>query len=363
MNAHTENSVFNRWMPYGRLTAFRGDEKGAALAGAWLLGISGNERCARFAEERGMPIVKAETESLNVAGGFLVPNPLMRVIIAQRELRGAFRACAGIAPMTSDTGTMPRRTGGLTAVFAAEAATLSESQNSWDNVALTAKKLALLARSSSELDEDALIDWGEWFAVEMSYAFASKEDDCGFNGDGSGTYGGIRGITQILIDGNHNAGKVSAASGHDTFAEIDNADLANLIGKLPAFALPGARWFCSQMGFATVLCRLAGTAGGIIMQNVGGRLVPTFLGFPVQITQVLPQVTTSLTNQVMLLFGDLSMAAMLGERRGVVVHRSTGRYLDQDQIAWRGTERVDIVCHDLGDNTTAGPIVGLVGTA
>lgn len=357
----TEAAVFNRWMRYGRLDAFRGDEKSAVLAGAWLLGINGDERSAKFAEEHGMPIVKAQSEGTNVAGGFLVPNALSRFVIAHREARGAFRACAQIAPMTSDAGTMPRRVGGLTAVFAADAAALTESQNSWDNVGLTAKKLAALARSSSELDEDAMIDWGEWFVTERAYAFASKEDDCGFNGDGTGTYGGIRGITQLLIDGNHKAGKVLAASGHDTFAEIDNSDLANLIGKLPAFALPGAKWFCSQMGFATVFCRLASAAGGIVMQNVNGRLMPTFMGFPVQVTQVLPQVTTSLAGQAMLLFGDLSMAATLGERRGIVVARSAGRYLDQDQIAWRGTERVDIVCHDLGDNTTAGPIVGLVG--
>jgi HK97 family phage major capsid protein len=353
-------SVLHRPMRYGRLTAFA-DEKSAALAGAWFLGINGNERAARFAEQGGLPIVKAASEGVNSVGGYLVPSELMRVIIALREVRGAYRARARIAPMASDTSATPRRTGGLTAYFSAENAAMTESQSAWDNVGLTAKKLSTLTRSSSELDEDAAIDWGEWFATEIAYAFASKEDDCGFNGDGTSTYGGTRGITQILLDGSHNAGKVVATAGHDLFTEIDLTDLTNLIGKLPAYALPGAAWFGSQMAFATVFCRLAATSGGIIMQNIGGRLVPTFMGFPVQLTQALPQVTTTLLNQVMLCFGDLSLAATLGERRGVTVARSEGRYLDQDQIAWRGTERVDIVNHDLGDNTTAGPIVGLMG--
>jgi hypothetical protein len=53
----------------------------------------------------------------------------------------------------------------------------------------------------------------------------SKEDDCGFNGDGTSTYGGIRGVTQLLIDNSHNAGKVAATTGHPTFAEIDATDI------------------------------------------------------------------------------------------------------------------------------------------
>jgi HK97 family phage major capsid protein len=62
----------------------------------------------------------------------------------------------------------------------------------------------------------------------------------------------------------------------------------------------------------------------------------------------------------MMLLGDLSQASTLAERRGITIAQ-TERYADQDQLAWRGTERVEIVKHDLGDNTTAGPVVGLVG--
>lgn len=63
-----------------------------------------------------------------------------------------------------------------------------------------------------------------------------------------------------MLDGTHNDGKVVAATGHDTLGKIDLVDLTNLIGKLPADALPTAKWFGSQMTFATVFCRLASTA-------------------------------------------------------------------------------------------------------
>src|SRR6266404_3081351 len=131
-----------RLMRYGRLTAFK-DEKSAAIAGAWFAGLNGNEKAARFAAENGAPVMKAAGESINSAGGALVPDVLMKTIIALREERGAFRRNAQIVPMASDNATTPRRTGGLTAYFPqSENTTITESQNVWDNVGLTVSKLA-----------------------------------------------------------------------------------------------------------------------------------------------------------------------------------------------------------------------------
>jgi hypothetical protein len=47
--------------------------------------------------------------------------------------------------MGRDTLNWPRRTGGVTAYFVAETRAPTESQAAWDNVNLTAKKLAALA--------------------------------------------------------------------------------------------------------------------------------------------------------------------------------------------------------------------------
>jgi HK97 family phage major capsid protein len=166
----------------------------------------------------------------------------------------------------------------------------------------------------------------------------------------------------LLRDGSHNAGKVTAASGHDLLSEIDATDLATLVGAAPSYVFQGgACWYVSPLGFALVLCRLASGNGGIIMMEIDGRVVPTFWGFEIRIASVLPNVATTLNGSIMMLFGDISLAATIGETRGIEIKTSTQRYLDQDQLLIRGRERIDIVNHDLGDNTTAGPIVGLVG--
>lgn len=321
-----------------------------------------DEVSLRWCNQHRVPVVKAQGEDVGTSGGYVVPVSLADGIIILREDRGSFRRAASYAPMSSGSTNWPKRTGaGFTAYFPGENGQVTESPMSFGNVALMAKKIAALGKVSTELFEDSIISIAEFIASEMAYAFAGKEDSCGWYGDGSSIYGGMNGIIPQLIDGSHAASVASAASGHDTFAELDVVDLANLMSKIMATALPGARWFGSQFAFATVFCRLAASAGGIVMMPVNGRMTPHFMGFPVEIAQVFPQVATSLTGQTMLAFGDLSLAATLGERRGFTMKISTQRYMDNDQIGLLGTERVDIVSHSLGDATTAGPIAALLG--
>ena len=339
------------------------DTKCAFRAGRWFQAQIGSHEARKWCNENGLIATRSISENSNSAGGALVPGEIADQIIALRDTRGAFRQSASVLPMGRDTKTAPRRTGGLTAVFSAENGSLTESSLTWDSVGLVAKKLSVFAKVSAELSEDSAADVGAYFLAETAYAFAAKEDDCGFNGDGTSTYGGTRGVTKLIVDGSHNASKVTAATSHNTFLTLDNSDLAALMAALPANALPGSKWFVSQFGYATTFCRLAATAGGIVTMTINGVTVPTFLGRPVEVTQVLPQVSSSLAGSVMLAFGDMSMAATLGDRRELKLNFSTERFADTDQVGVFGSERVDILVHDLGDNTTAGPVVGLVGGA
>lgn len=315
------------------------------------------------ANAKGDPIIvsaKAQAEGVNSAGGVLVPEEMMNSIIVLRETYGIFRRECRVVPMARDTLNWPRRTGGLTAYFVGENQGLTESQVAFDNVNLTAKKLATLTKLSTEIAEDAVVNIADFVVNEISYAFASKEDDCGFNGDGTSTYGGMRGLTYLAVDGNHNAGKYTAASGHNTFALLDATDITGLMGLLPQYALPNAKFYISQLGFATTFERLIAAAGGNRIDTLDGSIVYRYLGFPIVISQKLPLIGTTLTTKAMMFFGDLTLAAAMGERRGVTIRRLDERFADNDQIGIMGTERFDINVHDMGNNTTAGPIVSLV---
>jgi HK97 family phage major capsid protein len=182
------------------------------------------------------------------------------------------------------------------------------------------------------------------------------EDACGFNGDGSSTWAGMRGICPTLIDGAHAAGAVTAGSGHSTFSTLDAADLASLMGALPDKFWPACKFYCSGYAAAQTFARLGATTGRTRL----GRPLMSLAGMPIVITPESPS-ARSQTGKVMTLFGDLSGAAAIGSRSDLILATSTDRYFDSDQVAYRVTERVGLACHNLGDSGAAGASVGLAG--
>jgi HK97 family phage major capsid protein len=330
----------------------------AYTAGMWFKAtIFDNVEAKDWCKSRGISIQKAQGEGVDSAGGFLVPEELMHNIIVLRETYGVFRQECQVVPMGSDTLNWPRRTGGLTAFFTGENTAVIESQAAWDNVNLTAKKLGVLTRMSNEIADDAVVSIADWLVGEIAYAFALKEDDTGFNGDGTSTYGGMRGVTTLAVDSSHTACKLTATSA--TLTSLVLKDFTGLMGTLPQYALPGAKWYMSQQMFYQAVATLTAGSGGNRLDILGEGIEKRLLGFPVVIAQKLP-VAAPGSGKVQFLFGDLNKAAMMGERRGVTVKRSDHRYFENDQIGLLGTERFDVNVHDLGDNTTAGPLVALV---
>lgn len=350
----------------GQLRAFTGDnaKRDAYESGQFILAtVFGNPAAQEWCVHQGMDARDLAT-NVNAKGGYLVPDQFERAVINLRLDYGVFRREARVLPMSSDHVVIPRRTGGLTVYFPGEGGDATAQDMAWDQVGLTAKKAATLTYLSTEVAEDAVIDLADTLAEEAAYAFAEKEDRCGFLGDGTATYAGIVGTNVKIIDGTHEAGSVEIAAAHDLFTEIDIADAMATMGALPDYARANAKWYCSNVFKATVLDRLKVAAGGATPAQMaaGDGVNYTFLGFPVVISNCFPaSATTDYTDLVMALFGDLRQAAMLGDRRGVTLKVDSSLRLVQDQLAVMATERFDINIHSLGDNTNCGPIVAMVG--
>lgn len=333
-------------------------------SGKWLLAtVFGRKDARDWCDRKGVAIVKAASEGINSAGGFLVPFALENAILDLRDSYGAFRRRARVWPMSSDSSLFPRHVSNAAAYFVAEGAAATAAYTAGsavvDGVMLVAKKLGALVTLSEELDEDSAIDLVDYVANELAWAFAAKEDDCAFNGDGTSTYGGIRGVTQIVLDGNHSQAKVVAATGHNTFATLDGVDLSALMGAVRGSALERAAWYVSATGIGQTLLNDS-TGGFLDTGTVDGVMTRFFNGFPIIPTQKLPLVSTTLTGKAMMVFGDMYNGAVLGQRRGITIARSDHRYLDTDQIAILGTERFDAIVHDVGDNTNFGSLAVLV---
>lgn len=361
-------SKIARVMPrHGVLRNFKGEgaEQRAYRFGHFLLAsVLGFEKSRQFCEGNGIKLVRAMGETVNEKGGFLVPEEFGNDLIDLREQYGVFRRNAKVVPMASDTRSDPRRTGGLTAYFVGEAEAITASDLGWDRVELVAKKLGVLARYSSEVNEDSAIAFGDTLAGEIAYAFAEKEDQCGFNGTGSSTFGGIVGVREKLknVDGTiANIAGLQVGSGN-AYSELVLADLEGVVARLPQHAdTDMAAWYVHRSFYWNVMVKLLLASGGVTAAEVEDSRRQRFMGYRVEFSQALPK--TEASSQVCVLFGDLAQAASFGSRRDTTIALSEHSRFANDQIEIRGTERFDINVHDVGNTTDAGPIVGLITAA
>lgn len=354
------------------LRAFQNHED-AYTSGMWFLAkFTEHEGAKRFCKEKGVfaaireqANLRAMSEGANANGGALVPAPLESVIIKLRDSYGVFRRNAFIWPMSSDSATVPRRTGGVTIALTGEGSVpATQTGPTFDQVQLFARKAAGWVPFSTELNEDSVISIAELLADEFAWAFAKFEDEWGFIGDGTATYGGRRGvIPTVTALGNTYKAFVEGTSGIDSFAEITAAELSRLMGRIAGYAIPGAKFYCSSTAYATVFERLAVSAGGNTMQTINGMWTPTYLGKPIEVTETMfaDDGATAGNDQAMLLYGDLSQCGTMGERRGITMKTSTEVKFLEDQIAIKGDERIDINIHDVGSTTVKGPVAVLYG--
>jgi HK97 family phage major capsid protein len=353
----------------GRLKHFTGQnaEEDAYKTGMWFRAIAFRDtRAIRFCKENGLAFETnwpehrtAQAEGTDNIGGFLTPTILERMVITLREQYGVFRREAKIVQMGSDVVQIPRRLTGLTVYFPGENTAITESNKTWDQVTLTAKKAAVLTKWSTELDEDAIISMGDDLAGEIAYAFSLKEDQCGFLGDGTATYGTITGITVAINDGTHTASVVTATAAHTGFQTLTLDDFNAVTSKLPLYARANAKWYVSTVGYGLSMERLQYAAGGNTVSTIGGGSGPAFMGYPIVFVQVMNAISGPDISKIKVLFGDLTLSSAMGTRRGVMIKTSAERYLELDQLAIVGTERFDIQNHSLGDNTTPGPVIAL----
>ena len=228
----------------------------AYRCGRWIRGVVfKNQDDIRWCRDHGVE-ARALNEGSNSAGGALVPEEFAARVIRLVETYGTFPGAAENVSMSRDTLVIPKRLTGTSAYFIGEGSSISESEPTYGNVSLTARKLAVACRMSSEVVEDAVVSLADACAQEFSTSLSYTVDTCGWIGDGTSAYGGIRGIATKINDGNYTASVVTAASGNTGFETLDLEDFLGVMGKLPIYARQGAAWYVSPSGYAASIARL-----------------------------------------------------------------------------------------------------------
>ena len=333
----------------------------------WLsANLLGDEKAIRRCGERGIEFNPraAQSTSTNAAGGALVPQQFADTVIRLVEDYGVVRQAAQVFPMTSDSAVVPVRESGLTASYTAEGAAIDESDASWSNVTLSPKKLATLVKFSTELSEDALGVVSDMLALECGTAFALTEDTSCLIGDGTSPYGGMTGILTKCLDGTHDMSIVEATSTHDTLGEVTVGDIVKLMAAVPTYAKSNAAFYASPTALSLVFDAIKASAGGTDLNQLQNAVMPRFLGYPIFVSPLMPDdASANYNNAVMIAFGDMRAAALLGVRRDLRIMLSEHAFFANDQIGLRATMRHDFVAHSLGDSSsTKSPFCVLIGT-
>jgi HK97 family phage major capsid protein len=324
-------------------------------AGQWIRAkFLGNESARLHCLDRGL-IKSAMGGNDDLRGGVLVPEPLENTIIALREMYGVFRSNCQVIAMGGDSMLVPRMASDLTSYYVSENSEITKSDMTLNQCTLTSKKLATLTVVSSELNEDSIISIAEILAESVAQSFAVQEDTAGFLGDSTPAYGNIAGLDTALL-----AGSVYTATSRQTFSALTLNDFENTVGKAKLWGGSRPSWFISNAGYCASMLRLQNVAGGNNRQDLGAGVEPTFMGYPVVVSQVLPSALTGTTGTTAMFFGDLRKSVLFGSRRGVTLSTDPSRYFELDAIGVRATERYDIVVHDVGTASTSGGLIKVV---
>lgn len=323
--------------------------------------LTGDKKAAKWLSENYE--YKAQNETTNTAGGYLVPDELQNSLVFLREAYGVARRECNVVPMMSDTYWQPINSASTTGYWVGESTAITQSQVTLDRAEILAKKLAILTYVSSELVEDAIVDAGAMLAQDMAWRLSFIEDQAVFLGDGTPTYGSITGIGSAVNGVASNAGSVSAASGSAAnWTAVTLANLRTVISKLPTYADDAnAKWYMHKQFYHQVVCnRLDALSGNAILDisnaNSGN---PTLFGYPIVFVQHLPSTAAGTTGTPLCYFGNLKKGTLFGDRREVKIAVSSDYAFNTDELVYKAVERFGFTAFDKGTSSIAGSMVVL----
>jgi len=326
--------------------------------GQWGRSIMGNRKAAEWVKNN----LKAQNEGTTTAGGFTVPDPLSSELIYLREQFGVARQNCRIYPMSSDVFNVPNATASTTVYYPGENTAITDSQLTFAQVNLVAKKPSVLTQVSKELAEDSIIDFGATLARDMAYVLAKEEDRVVFNNAVDST-SGLDGILYAIYSSNATKANIASLQVFTTGQTITYsptlANLKGMVAKLPTYAA-NAKWFMHKEIWYNAIAPLLDALGGNSIMDIQNAYGPTpmLYGYPVVFVQNMQKTLAASTPYILL--GDLSMGTAFGDRRTVTIEVSDQRYFVEDALAFKATERFAFKAFDIGnvDATAANRVPG-----
>ncbi len=304
---------------YAKSRHFANNED-AYESGMFLAAIGGSKKAQEF---------MAAQSLTNSEGGFSVPQPLSDQLINLVEEYGHARQSCRRVVMGATTWQVPKITGHSVVYYPAEAAAITESDLTFSQITLTAKKMAGLVKMSSEIAEDSIISMLDTVVDDLAWGFSKAEDDNLFTG-GSIYAGGIEGDANVA---DANVASVGALALTDLTAMVVASGQER--GLNPKFYMNPTLWNGQVRD-------LLNAAGGNASADVAAGVQRSLFGYEVVLCNAVPGASSSTSGDLLAVFGDLGVSHYFGDRRQLSFKVLDQLFAVNDQIGVVCTSRIDI---------------------
>ena len=271
-------------------------------------------------EERLMTTSTADTPS----AGHLLPKPFLADILVNIEQFGLARQLFRGIPMTSKTLDLKNISGKVAAAWATEGSNISADDLAFAEGQLEAGKLAGITSWTTELDEDQAIQLLPVTAELFGESFSEHEDQAAFLGNGTASFGGYTGITQLSNVQTH-----TFEAGNTTGDALTEDDLRATKNLLSAARQRGAVWIMHRT-VKDHIEQFESTGGDrIFHENLATGGPGTLLGYPVRTSEVMPTLSGVGAGEPFIIFGN-PLRSFMGMRRGLTADISREAVLQDE---------------------------------
>jgi HK97 family phage major capsid protein len=307
------------------------------LAGAFrfgkLQGISETLRCGLDARVN----LILGVEERAALGGSDAPLPVeyQSEIVRLVESYGAIRRWGTVYPLAAYNTWLPRLKTSPAFEFIDLSATVPEKSPQIEFVKFAPEKAGGLVRIPAEIEEDSVVNLGNFLAEWIARQMSLFEDDLAFNADGTSGYALFTGVLKHALDESR---AVTLAAGVSAPPEITLEDVRAMRRHVASAALVNGAYYFNPT-YEALFCSFNDDTdqGEVFVRGANGD---TLDDYPVRWVSALPVYDTADDAEKLVGgFGDLSFAH-LGERGPLRIDTSRAVYFHVDQIALRVISRL-----------------------
>jgi HK97 family phage major capsid protein len=288
------------------------------------------------------PLRRIEAKALSAGsgpdGGFLVPAPAEREVLARMAQISPIRRLASVRSIASATFKKAFSGTGPAAGWVAETGARAETATpTMTDLTFPAMELYAMPAATQTMLDDAAIDVEQWIAAEVETVFAEKEGQAFVNGDGTNKPRGFLAYTKVANASwtpEKTGYVISGAAG--AFPASNPSDvLMDLIYALKAGYRQNASFVMNRATQATIR-KFRDSQGHYLWQPpamAGGDA--SLMGFPLVEAEDMPNVGA---DSFAVAFGDFRRGYLVVDRTGMRVLRDP--YTAKPYVLFYTTKRV-----------------------